>query len=435
MLITKEVEVKWHYKNRDWYEKKGYIFTKYKDKFNVRVEDLADSSNISVDIKCDGCEKELVGASWLGYKRSVKIDGKYYCHRCSINGYEKFISFEEWCYNNLSVEEVNEILFRWDYELNNCLPSEASFGSGKDYYFKCPRGLHKSELKNIGNFTSGQKGSILCKQCNSFAQWGIDNVSADFLQKYWDYNINIVNPWEIPFQYNKIVFIICQEKDYHGSYPIACCNFIIQCRCPLCNKNSGKVHKYDSLGYLHPKVFIIWSNKNNKSPYEYAPKSNQSVWWKCPDGKHKDYKRKISKSSSFNFRCPDCQYSQGETTINDIFTKKYNWIKISQKDYSLKSIGDIDIFYIPQQKFKGLVGLGNRMLSYDFYIPKYNLLIEYQGQYHDGTVSNQTQKAFLKQVEHDRRKKDYALSNGYNFLEIWYWEFDKIEEILSKCFE
>ena len=34
------------------------------------------------------------------------------------------------------------------------------------------------------------------------------------------------------------------------------------------------------------------------------------------------------------------------------------------------------------------------------------------------------------QQEHDRRKREYAFSNGYEFIEIPYWEYDNIENIL-----
>jgi len=106
-----------------------------------------------------------------------------------------------------------------------------------------------------------------------------------------------------------------------------------------------------------------------------------------------------------------------------------NFIEINQKDY-IESIKNT--YFIPQKTFKGLLGKGGKLLSYDFYLPKYNLLIEYQGQYHDGTAGNQTKKDFEKQVEHDRRKKEYAYEKEYNFLEIWYWDFDNIENILDK---
>lgn len=39
-LISKTVMVRWHSINKKWYESKGYIYTKYKDEFEVKVEDL-----------------------------------------------------------------------------------------------------------------------------------------------------------------------------------------------------------------------------------------------------------------------------------------------------------------------------------------------------------------------------------------------------------
>lgn len=77
-------------------------------------------------------------------------------------------------------------------------------------------------------------------------------------------------------------------------------------------------------------------------------------------------------------------------------------------------------------------GVNNCMLSYDFYIKDFNLLIEYQGEFHDGTANQQTDSTFQKQQEHDRRKKQYAKDNGIELFEIWYWDFENIDEILEK---
>ena len=41
-----------------------------------------------------------------------------------------------------------------------------------------------------------------------------------------------------------------------------------------------------------------------------------------------------------------------------------------------------------------------------------------------------TQEEFEIQKEHDRRKREYAKSHGIDLLEIWYWDFDNIEDIL-----
>lgn len=75
--------------------------------------------------------------------------------------------------------------------------------------------------------------------------------------------------------------------------------------------------------------------------------------------------------------------------------------------------------------------MGYGKLSYDFWLINYNILIEYQGQFHDGGAGEYTKINLKKQQEHDRRKKEYAKNNNIELLEIWYWDFDKIEEILT----
>ena len=39
---------------------------------------------------------------------------------------------------------------------------------------------------------------------------------------------------------------------------------------------------------------------------------------------------------------------------------------------------------------------------------------------------------FKRQQEHDRRKFNYALEHNYIPMEIWYWDYDNIEEILIR---
>ena len=342
-------------------------------------------------------------------------EGFMKCKQCN--------SFKQWCLEN----NRQDVLERWDYELNSKNPNEITFSTTKQYYFKCPRGLHKSELKNISAFTNGIEGTIDCKQCNSFAQYNIDRLGKDFLEKYWDYKKNneLVNdPWKISYASNKYVYIKCQEKDYHSNYPVICANFSIQCsRCPYCSHYNGKVHPLDSLGTLYPESLKVWSDKNEKSPYEYAPMSYEEVYWKCPDRKHKDYPRKVNISNVCNFRCPECQYSKGEERISNCFISK-GLIKINQDDFN--QLIDEDKYnkdyYIPQKTFDGLIGVNNGLLSYDFYILRLNLLIEYHGGQHEKFTPglHKTYKDFLKQLEHDKRKCEYSINNNINLLIIWY---------------
>lgn len=117
--------------------------------------------------------------------------------------------------------------------------------------------------------------------------------------------------------------------------------------------------------------------------------------------------------------CPTCNASAGERRILYYLNKN-------------------NIKYEHPKKFDGLLGVGGNPLSYDFYLPNYNLLIEYQGQQHerpwiDDRVSEEDANIlFERQVEHDKRKRDYSKFYNYNLLEIWYYDFNNIEDILNK---
>ena len=142
----------------------------------VKVEDLDANSKANVEIKCDACDKKLTNVKWVDYKKCVKEDGRYYCINCAKAGYKKWISFFELCYLNLSKEETDRILARWDYEKNidrdgnPISPKDISHGSNKLCWFKCLKHQeHISEQKNINTFTSGKQSNINCHQCNSIS--------------------------------------------------------------------------------------------------------------------------------------------------------------------------------------------------------------------------------------------------------------------------
>lgn len=91
-----------------------------------------------------------------------------------------------------------------------------------------------------------------------------------------------------------------------------------------------------------------------------------------------------------------------------------------------------NIVFETQKTYMGLLGVNNGLLSYDFYLPKYNLLIEYQGEQHEKPVKHfGGEDKFKIQKEHDLRKREYAKFHGIDLLEIWHWDFDDIENILS----
>jgi hypothetical protein len=112
-------------------------------------------------------------------------------------------------------------------------------------------------------------------------------------------------------------------------------------------------------------------------------------------------------------RCPVCCETKGEKAVR-------KWLE------------DNKVYFLVQKEFDGLTGVGGGNLSYDFYLPHINLLIEYQGQFHDGSNGDVTKLNLEKQQEHDKRKRYYAEQNGIKLLEIWYWDYDNVDKILEE---
>ena len=112
------------------------------------------------------------------------------------------ISFYNWCINN----NRQDLLNLWDYQLNKCSPKDVGFSVRIKYYFKCPRGIHKSELHNLNNLTRNLEQRIICTSCGSFAQWCIDNNHEDWLI-LWDYELNKISPYDISYAVIKIIIL------------------------------------------------------------------------------------------------------------------------------------------------------------------------------------------------------------------------------------
>lgn len=175
-------------------------------------------------------------------------------------------------------------------------------------------------------------------------------------------------------------------------------------RCPMCSSTARKTQEK-----FEQEVFDLVGNEyavlsdyiNSNEHIKMKHNSCGHVWNITP--------------ASFlsGTRCPVCAESKGEQSVRQWLT-------------------DHSINFIAQYKYHDLIGTGGGLLSYDFYLPDHNLLIEYQGEFHDGKRNNYVKVNLETQKEHDRRKKEYAKQHNIALLEIWYWDFDNIDIILNK---
>lgn len=139
---------------------------------------------------------------------------------------------------------------------------------------------------------------------------------------------------------------------------------------------------------------------------------------RCLCEKHGEFNISWTNLNKFE-GCPVCNSSNGERRIFHYLHKH-------------------GVEFRRVKTFDDLIGVGGKKLSYDFYVPQLNLLIEHQGEQHEHPVvfPNMSDDAaienFKKQQEHDKRKKQYAIDHNINLLEIWYYDFDNIENILTQ---
>ena len=453
-LISKTVKVKWHPTNKKHYEELGYIFTKWGDEFEVKVEDLTKGSTVMVKYECNRCGQYKY-LKYTKYLDKVKNNGETYCKKCSmiLFGKEKELktklsktkSFYDWCVKN----NRQDVLDRWDYELNNCTSKEVSYGTSKKYWFKCNKHKeHKSELKSIKDFTGGHEGVMDCKQCNSIAQYILDNFPNKILYEVWDKERNgNLDPWTISIGSVQKCWFICQEKDYHGSYETKCQDFTNGKRCFYCCCFHGKVHPLDSLGqfiidnYGEEFLWSVWGDKNEKSPFEYSMGSKIKVWWKCVHEEHKDYLRSCGNSVKYKFRCPKCM-EEREESIYEEKTRKYienlNYKVFTEYNCSIRPINPKTKLPLP---FDNEIVLESGK----------HLIIEVHGEQHYKLQTRNSK--YLKEGQipeeylhkrklYDRYKRIKCIQAGYEYLEIPYTAFDnkdtykklidnKIKEILE----
>lgn len=150
--------------------------------------------------------------------------------------------------------------------------------------------------------------------------------------------------------------------------------------------------------------------------YDYSKvkyiNSRRKVKIICPVLKHGQFKQ-LAASHLQGYGCPKCRLSKGEKQINKILSQQ-------------------GICFETQKKFNNCINpKTNKKLPFDFYIPKLNICIEYDGETHfipikswDGDIG------LVNTKERDRIKTEYCKNNNIKLVRIKYT--DDIKEKLSK---
>lgn len=230
-----------------------------------------------------------------------------------------------------------------------------------------------------------------CPSCNG----GIKYSNETFILKSSTLHKN-------KYDYSKVKYInsttkvqiICKD---HGSFFMAPSNHLTGQSCPTC---SGVKRKTNS-------DFILISNRihNNKYDYSKVEYKNNRLKVEIICKKHGIFYQ-IPKDHMSGRGCLLCNTSRGESMVSE----------------RLKSLG---IFFIREHKFDNCVSINGVRLPFDFYLPKYKMVIEYDGRQHYEVVDRFGGiDAHEILVKNDKIKNDWCLENNIELVRIK-WDNDK----------
>lgn len=205
----------------------------------------------------------------------------------------------------------------------------------------------------------------------------------------------------------------------------------MECKCNKCNRRfqtsaknllagHGCPYVKNHEDYVHPAFKDLTNKRFGRLTVierDTTKKCWNHVYWKC--------------------RC-DC----GNTTIvksqhlREGTVRSCGCINSKMEFDVINELNNREVKYELHKTYDSLRGVGERPLSYDFYLPDKNILIECQGrQHYEPVQSFGGEKYFKIQQEHDRRKKQYADKNGITLIEIPYWKANEINDIFDKILQ
>lgn len=103
-------------------------------------------------------------------------------------------------------------------------------------------------------------------------------------------------------------------------------------------------------------------------------------------------------------------------------------LKSKGEYYISQALQKLQIPYEIQKTFKDLKSDKDNFLKFDFYLPQYNLCIEFQGEQHYKIIPLFGERKFNETQKYDNKKREYCKVNNINLIEVPYTDRQKIDE-------
>lgn len=398
LIENQKVETNWNATTKEWYENKGYIFTKYRDKFLVDVRDLSSGSSVKIQVKCDYCG-EIIEIPYYKYTKEMNKTGKVACKKCAGKKLKDILSLNNKQYYDLFVDSCIKNGYKPMSKLSDYNTAHGVL------LVECPKhGIQKT------TYVRAKEGH-LCPKCGHEKGSKKNTLSKDKVIKLVENKkCTILNPEEyIAYPKNnlKIRCHFCGEV-----WTTSLASFMNSSGlCPTCATKKN----HDALRFTPQQVKkIIESVEGNilLNPHDYRKNNIRNLKIQCGQC-GRVYTTSLSNYIYFKVdRCPICakKESQGERIIREY-------------------LEDNNIEYIQEKRFDDCKD--KKLLPFDFYLQQNNLCIEFDGPHHYMIIYGDEER-FKTTQKHDNIKNKFCASNGIDLLRIPYWEGHNIEQILKE---
>lgn len=350
----------------------------------------------------------------------------------------KTISFQEWCIQN----DRQDLLDRWDYDLNKYTPDIVAYKSNYKIYFKCPKGKHDSKAIVLSSVTNGGN-KLECNECyleeNSFGVWCERN--KPYILDLWDYDLNDVSPYEVTVASKEKRYFKCQ-RGIHESHLQSLIKITGRGDEIFCNE-CNSIGQYILDHYGPNGLDMLWDyEKNLVDPFKVAHCSSVYIYIKCMNNTEHPSYRILCSNFVKGRGCPVCKQEREESKLQEKVRKyvehNYGYDILHEYACMIRAINPKTNYVLPYDN-EVFISNTNRLIIEVHGIQHYeiNSYIKLTAKKHDITPEEELAELQWR----DEYKKQYALSQGYHYLAIPYWTeqdesyktliYEKIQSILT----
>lgn len=337
--------------------------------------------------------------------------------------------------NNKTLIRCNDCGYEWEAVPRSVISSKCGCKKCKTESNRIQNSLNKflaqynSEKYELVEFKDCMHVTVKCKKCGYLRTTNANNIyrygcpkcgqesthdkqklsQSEFIKRSKLLHNNLYSYDKVNYiNYSTPVIITCP---IHGDFAQSPGKHLNGQGCPTC---AGK--EFSTQEFIR-RAKLVHNNKYDYSETEYID-AHTPLKIICP--KHGVYYQIPYVHFGMKCGCPTCSSSHGE-------------------EYVYNSLKSNNIKFIAQYKILNPYNIENtpREFKVDFYLPKYNAIIEYNGQQHYIPIDKFGGKLqFTKQITRDKYLRKYCQDNNINLLEIKYNCKDidlEINKFISNC--